>query len=297
MPPGVLGGVKVLDLSEDIAGSFCARLLADYGADVLKLEPPGGAALRRMGPFHQDDPHPEKSLFNLVLNLNKKGATINLETTTGQALLKELVQRVDVVVETFHPGHIESLGLGYDALQELNPSLVMTSITPFGQEGPYSQYLGEEIVSYAMGMIMSISGSQGRAPLKHGGFQSQYEGGLNGAASTAICLFGMENGCGGQHIDVAINDCVASTMMATQTMYPFMGAPSTAAAPPAKTSPTPCPAPTDGSSCRPEVRRRGMTSSVFSRSPSCWIPDSPTPTRERRTAKRWTRSWSMPLAA
>ncbi|HIM78999.1 MAG TPA: CoA transferase [Dehalococcoidia bacterium] len=223
MPPGVLGGVKVLDLSEDIAGSFCARLLADYGADVLKLEPPGGAALRRMGPFHQDDPHPEKSLFNLVLNLNKKGATINLETTTGQALLKELVQRVDVVVETFHPGHIESLGLGYDALQELNPSLVMTSITPFGQEGPYSQYLGEEIVSYAMGMIMSISGSQGRAPLKHGGFQSQYEGGLNGAASTAICLFGMENGCGGQHIDVAINDCVASTMMATQTMYPFMG--------------------------------------------------------------------------
>ena len=220
---GPLDGVKVLDLSEDIAGSFCGRLLADYGADVLKLEPPGGAALRRMGPFHQDDPHPEKSLFNLVLNLNKKGATINLETTTGQALLKELVQRVDVVVETFHPGHLESLGLEYDALQELNPSLVMTSITPFGQEGPYSQYLGEEIVSYAMGMIMSISGSQGRAPLKHGGFQSQYEGGLNGAASTAICLFGMENGCGGQHIDVAINDCVASTMMATQTMYPFMG--------------------------------------------------------------------------
>ena len=182
-----------------------------------------GAALRRMGPFHQDDPHPEKSLFNLVLNLNKKGATINLETTTGQALLKELVQRVDVVVETFHPGHLESLGLGYDALQELNPSLLMTSITPFGQEAPYSQYPGEEIDSYAMGMIMSISGSQGRAPLKHGGFQAQYEGGLNGAAATAICLFGMENGCGGQHIDVAINDCVASTMMATQTMYPFMG--------------------------------------------------------------------------
>ena len=223
MPPGVLGGVKVLDLSEDIAGSFCARLLADYGADVLKLEPPGGAALRRMGPFHQDNPHSEKSLFNLVLNLNKKGATINLETTTGQSLLKELVQRVDVVVETFHPGYLESLGLGYDALRELNPSVVMTSITPFGQEGPYSQYLGEEIVSYAMGMIMSISGSQDRAPLKHGGFQAQYEGGLNGAAATAICLFGMENGCGGQHIDVAINDCVASTMMATQTMYPFMG--------------------------------------------------------------------------
>ena len=83
---GVLGGVKVLDLSEDIAGSFCARLLGDYGADVLKLEPPGGASLRRMGPFYHDDPHPETSLFFLLLNLNKKGATLNLETDTGRGL-------------------------------------------------------------------------------------------------------------------------------------------------------------------------------------------------------------------
>ena len=92
-----------------------------------------------MGPFHEDDPHPEKSLFNLVLNLNKKGATVNLETTTGQAILKELVKHIDVIVESFHPGYLGSLGLGYDALQEINPSLVMTSITPFGQDGPYSQ--------------------------------------------------------------------------------------------------------------------------------------------------------------
>ena len=87
MLDGVLGGVKVLDLSEDIAGSFCTRLLADYGAEVLKLEPPGGASLRRMGPFHHDDPHPEKSLFFLLLNLNKKGATLNLETDTGKTIL------------------------------------------------------------------------------------------------------------------------------------------------------------------------------------------------------------------
>ena len=181
MPEGALNGVKVLDLSEDIAGSFCARLLADYGADVLKLEPPGGAALRRMGPFFHDDPHPEKSLFFLVLNLNKKGATLNLATSTGQAILQQLSQHVDVIVESFRPGYLASLGLGYDTLEQLNPSLIMTSITPFGQDGPYSQYLGEEVVSYAMGMIMSISGIQGREPLKHGGFQAQYEGGLNGA--------------------------------------------------------------------------------------------------------------------
>ena len=223
IPEGALTGLKVLDLSEDIAGSFCTRLLADYGADVLKLEPPGGSQLRRMGPFFHDDPHPEKSLFFLVLNLNKKGATLNLKTSTGQSILKELAQRVDVIVESYRPGYLASLGLGYDDLHTLNPSLVMTSITPFGQEGPYSQFQGEEIVNYAMGMIMSISGVQGREPLKHGGFQAQYEGGLNGAASTAMAVFFQETTGRGQHIDVSVTECVASSMMATQTMYPFMG--------------------------------------------------------------------------
>ena len=192
MLTGALEGVKVLDLSEDIAGSFCARLLADYGADVLKLEPPAGAALRQMGPFFHDDPHPDKSLFFLVLNLNKKGATLNLETVTGQAILKRLVPHVDVIVESYRPGYLASLGLGHQELASLNPALTMTSISPFGQTGPYSQYRGEEIVNYAMGMIMSISGVQGREPLKHGGFQAQYEGGLFAAAATSMALFGSE---------------------------------------------------------------------------------------------------------
>ena len=223
LPVGPLVGVKVLDLSEDIAGSFCARLLADYGAEVLKLEPPSGSALRRMPPFFGDDPHPEKSLFFLALNLNKKGATLNLENSTGREILKRLVPHVDVIVESYRPGYMAGLGLGYSDLERLNPSLVMTSITPFGQTGPYSEYQGEEIVSYAMGMIMSISGLQGREPLKHGGFQAQYEGGLNGAAATAMALFMQGNTGEGQHIDVSITECVASTAMATQTMYPFMG--------------------------------------------------------------------------
>ena len=223
MLAGALDGVKVLDLSEDIAGSFCARLLADYGADVLKVEPPGGAALRRMGPFFHDDAHPEKSLFFLVLNLNKKGATLNLETVAGQDILRRLASHVDVIVESYRPGYLASLGLGYDELRKLNPELTLTSVTPFGQDGPYSQYRGEEIVNYAMGMIMSISGVQGREPLKHGGFQAQYEGGLFAAATTSMALFGREFTGLGEHIDVSITECVASTMMATQTMYPFMG--------------------------------------------------------------------------
>jgi crotonobetainyl-CoA:carnitine CoA-transferase CaiB-like acyl-CoA transferase len=223
MLEGALDGVKVLDLSEDIAGSFCARLLADYGADVLKLEPPGGAVLRRMGPFYHDEPHPEKSLFFLLLNLNKKGATLNLETSAGQAILKRLAQHVDVIVETYSPDYLASLTLGYDDLRQLNPSLIMTSITPFGQTGPYADYKGEEIVEYAMSMIMSISGLQGREPLKHGGFQAQYEGGLFAAGATAMALFAQQSSGQGEHVDVSITECVASTMMATQTIYPFIG--------------------------------------------------------------------------
>ena len=172
MLTGALSGVKVLDLSEDIAGSFCARLLADYGADVLKIEPVGGSALRTMGPFAQDDPHTEKSLFFLVLNLNKKASTLNLNVELGREILKRLVANVDVIVESYRPGYLSSLGLGYRELSAVNPSIIMTSITPFGQDGPYSQFQGEEIVNYAMSMIMSISGIQGREPLKHGGFQA-----------------------------------------------------------------------------------------------------------------------------
>ena len=221
--PGALNGIKVLDLAEDVAGSFCARLLADYGADVLKLEPPGGSALRRLGPFFHDDPHWEKSLFFLVMNLNKKGATLNLEDAAGRKIFKDLASRVDVVVESHRPGWLESLGLGYPQLEELNPGLVMTSITPFGQDGPYSGFKAEEVVNYAMGMIMSISGLQGREPLKHGGFQAQYEGGLNGAAATSMAIFMKETTGLGQHIDLSVTECVASSMMAVQTTYPFMG--------------------------------------------------------------------------
>ncbi|PKB79213.1 MAG: hypothetical protein BZY88_14530 [SAR202 cluster bacterium Io17-Chloro-G9] len=220
---GPLEGVKVLDLSDDIAGAFCGRLLADYGADVLKLEAPSGSAVRRMPPFFGEDPHPEKSLFFLLLNLNKKGATLNLENEAGRSILKRLVPHVDVVIESFRPGYLVDKGLGYSDLEAINPSLIMTSITPFGQTGPYSQYQGEEIVNYAMGLIMGISGVQDKEPLKHGGFQAQYEGGLNGAAATSMALFMQGQTGEGQHIDVSVTECVASTAMATQTMYTFMG--------------------------------------------------------------------------
>ena len=224
MVQGALGSVRVLDLSGDIAGSFCARLLGDYGADVIKVEPPGGAPLRRMGPFFEDDPHPEKSLLFFVHNLNKRGVTLDVEQEAGRLAFNELVRQADVVVETFKPGYMASLGLGYEQLESLNPGVVLTSITPFGQSGPYSRYEGEEIVSYAMGAIMSISGTRDREPLKHGGFQAQYEGGLNGAAATSMALLAQQVSGEGQHVDVSITECVSSTMMANQTLYSFTGA-------------------------------------------------------------------------
>ena len=224
MVQGALGSVRVLDLSGDIAGSFCARLLGDYGADVIKVEPPGGASLRRMGPFFEDDPHPEKSLLFFVHNLNKRGVTLDVEQEAGRLAFNELVRQADVVVETFKPGYMASLGLGYEHLESLNPGVVLTSITPFGQSGPYSRYEGEEIVSYAMGAIMSISGTRDREPLKHGGFQAQYEGGLNGAAATSMALLAQQVSGEGQHVDVSITECVSSTMMANQTLYSFTGA-------------------------------------------------------------------------
>ena len=220
---GALSGVRVLDLSQDVAGSFCGRLLADYGAEVTKVEPPAGAALRRQGPFHGDDPHFEKSLLFFVLNVNKLGITLNLEASGGPELLKKLAAGADVVVESYKPGYLESLGVGYDALREINEKLVFTSITPFGQTGPYSQYEGDELMCYAMSTIMSISGTSDREPLKHGGFQAQYEGGLNGAGATTMALFHQSMTGEGQHLDVCITECVASTMLATQSMYAYTG--------------------------------------------------------------------------
>ena len=139
----VLADVCVLDLSEDIAGPFCTKLLAGLGATVIKVERPGiGDISRRSGPFPTCAPDPEQSALFLYLNTGKKSVTLDVATQSGGMILQGLAQECDILVESFAPGYLDGLGLGYAALERLNPGLIYTGITPFGQSGPYRDFKG-----------------------------------------------------------------------------------------------------------------------------------------------------------
>ena len=150
MTDGALSDVKVLDLTHYIAGPYCTKLLADYGADVVKVERPGvGDGSRLLGPFPADVAHPEKSGLFLHLNTNKRGITLDLKSDAGKVITLSLAAEADIVVESFRPGVMDRLGLGYDLLRGAHPNLVLTSISNFGQTGPYRDYLGSR--SFATG--------------------------------------------------------------------------------------------------------------------------------------------------
>lgn len=221
--PMAVDDVLVLDLSEGIAGPLAARLIGDFGGDVIKVEPLGGEIGRRTPPFFHDDPDPEKSLFYLMLNLNKRGITLNLDTSEGAAILRRLATEVDVIVESFPPGYLADRGLDYASLEQENPGLIMTSITPFGQTGPYNQYQSDEIIAYATSGMMAISGTVDREPLKHGGFPGQYESGMNGFLATLVALFARDMTGAGQQVDLSIQDVIASTLVINQPFYGFAG--------------------------------------------------------------------------
>ena len=207
-----LSGVKVLDLTWQIAGPYCTKLLADYGADVIKVERPGkGDPTRTMGPFFKDDPNPEKSGPFLHLNTNKKGITLNLKSATGKKILKQLVADADILVESFRPHVMPNLGLDYQTLGKVNPRLVMVSISSFGQTGPYRDFKASEIVEYAMGGEMYSTGSAGREPLKLGGNVIQYQSGTVAAVATLGAFYAAEFQEIGQHVDVSIMETQAGS--------------------------------------------------------------------------------------
>lgn len=225
MAEGLLEGVRVLDLGSHVSGPFCARLLADYGAHVIKIEPPQvGDVARRLGPFAGGDPSPEKSVPFLFLNTQKRGITLDITTSTGQGVLASLLQRADVVVENFPPTQAESLGLGYPALSRVNPGLVVTSITAFGHTGPYRDFAATDIVTTAMSGLMYHSGDSDREPLRNALDQSLYVAGANAAVATLVALFQRLTNGRGQQVDVSVVECLASHLVQPVPFYSYMGA-------------------------------------------------------------------------
>lgn len=229
-----LDGVRVLDIGHYIAGPYCAKLFADFGAAVIKLEKPdGGDNARRVGPFPQDKPDIEKSGLFFYLNNNKKGITLNLKSDTGVKLFKELVKETDILIENFSPRVMPGLGLDYDSLKAVNPGLVMVSITNFGQSGPYRDYKGTDITLQALGGWLRRRGDPNREPLRVAGSLSPtgYIGGAFAAAGAIMAVTHKIRTGIGQHLDIPIMETVHHMIpfpvaMTTFPRMPSVGGPS-----------------------------------------------------------------------
>ena len=204
MAEQALSGLKVVEYGSFISAPYCTKLMADLGAEVIKVEEPGlGDESRRYGPFPDDISHPERSGLFLYLNGNKLGTTLNVKTRTGQKILRELLKDADVFVESNPPKKMADLKLDYAALGELNPRLIVTSITPFGQTGPYRDYKGYAINTAALGGQSMRTGEPDREPLAPALSQSHYQSGAMGSASTFGALFSRMSTGMGQHVDIS----------------------------------------------------------------------------------------------
>jgi len=222
------GGIKALDdlVVLDLAdgkGLYCTRLLAGLGAEVIKIEPPEGDAARRMGPFYRDIPDPEGSLYFWHYNLNKKGITLSLDHPEGRSLFGRLAAQADVIVETFQPGYLASQGFSFQELHALNPRLILTSITGFGQTGPYRDYKSSDLVGLAMGTQLYLCGFPDRAPVRTGASQGHHQASLHASAATLVALFWRDVTGEGQHVDISMQEAVAADLQWTMALYDLKG--------------------------------------------------------------------------
>ena len=205
-----LAPYRVLDLTQS-GCMLCGKMLGDMGADVVKVEPPGGDPSRRLGPYYKDIVDPEKSLFWFAYNSNKRGITINLETEKGRGVFKRLVAKADFVIESFSPGHMDRLGLGYEALSRVNPRVIMTAITYFGQTGPKANYAASDLIAWAAGGTLYVAGDPDRAPNWVGFPQASLFGGGEGAVASLTAHWHREATGEGQFVDLSIQDVLATT--------------------------------------------------------------------------------------
>ena len=209
---GPLLSYRVVDLCDE-KGIFCGRILADLGADVIKVEKPGGDPSRNFGPFYCNASDQQKSLFWLAYHANKRSITLDIERTEGKEIFKRLVEKADVVLESFPPGTMTNLGLGYEDLLKVNSRFVMTSISPFGQSGPYRDFKASDLTLWCLGGMAYVSGDPDRAPVQVSSPQSYLHGAAAAAAATLIALYHRELTGEAQWVDVSIQEAVVHTLM------------------------------------------------------------------------------------
>jgi crotonobetainyl-CoA:carnitine CoA-transferase CaiB-like acyl-CoA transferase len=214
-----LDGVRVLDLADE-SGVFATRILADLGADVLRVEPPDGGRVRRLAPFLGDEPGLERSLYHLHHNAGKRSITLDVETPRGAELLRQLASSADVLLETAPPGRLAELGLGAEALRTCNPALIYVSLTPFGQRGPWSTRKTSDLVAAAAGGLLFVSGDPADPPTQMGADASYKMASLVALAGCMIALAGRAADAegAGTHLDISIQEAVA--MCVVQTANP-----------------------------------------------------------------------------
>jgi len=225
--PGPLAGLRVLELTDE-TGQYCGKLLGDLGADVIKIEPPGGAETRHIGPFVDDVPHRDRSLSFWHYNTSKRGITLNLQTQDGHALFRRLAAGADLVLETFRPGYLASLNLGYDDLCVDNPALVMCSLTPFGQTGPWRDFLTTDLLHMAAGGEMASCGYDAAdvpdaPPIAPGGGNAWHMGCHYAYMAIMAALVYRSVSGQGQYIDVSIHEACALTTESAIANYIYRG--------------------------------------------------------------------------
>ena len=218
---GALENLTVLDLTRVLAGPFCTMMLADMGANVIKIEiPNGGDDTRAYPPFREHNLQGEReSLYFANLNRNKKGVTLNLKTPEGKELFKKMVSRADVVVENYRPGVMDKLGLGYDVLKEINPRIIYAAVSGFGCYGPYHLRPGYDILAQAMGGMMAITGPKGGGPTRAGSALGDILGGLHVTIGILAAVNARTITGRGQRVDVSLMDSVIAATENTALKY------------------------------------------------------------------------------
>lgn len=216
MPGSALAGVKVVELTEMVAGPYCGKLLADMGADVIKVEPPEGDPARRVGPFPTSGPHLERSALFLYLNTSKRGITLNLDVGEGQDALRRLIEWADILIDNLPFEHLEGLGFGWEEMFRRNPGLVYTSITPYGRTGPRAGVRGDELTLIQAGGLGSLLPTRSvdinRAPVKMGGHPVGYHGGLTAALASMAAVLGQRKTGRGRAIDISLQEVILALL-------------------------------------------------------------------------------------